>query len=293
VSQQYSAGHGAHHDLATMGALDGARMTAGARTLVPVLLYHSVSDLPAAGQEAFTVTPRRFADHVAAIVDSGRVALTVSELAAAIRGERDLPERAVAVTFDDGFDDTPAATELLRANGLVGTVYVTAGRVGRSDGMSAAALDELRASGAEIGAHTVSHPYLDELARSAAAREIAESKSQLEQHLGSPVRTFAYPHGAYDGGVRFAVVAAGFTSGAAVKNALSHSADDPFAIARWTVMGETSTDTVCETLAGRGLPVAWRNERLRTRVFREYRRIRRRTRALRGSASIGGDRHAA
>ena len=59
---------------------------------IPVLLYHSVADAPAPGQPLFTVRPSTFAEHVAAIVDSGRIALTITELAKALRGER--PPRA-------------------------------------------------------------------------------------------------------------------------------------------------------------------------------------------------------
>ena len=91
---------------------------------IPVLLYHSVADTPAVGQEAFTVTPKRFAEHVAAIADAGLTALTVSDLAAAMRGERELPPRSVAVTFDDAFEDTQAAVERLRDAGIPSTVYV-------------------------------------------------------------------------------------------------------------------------------------------------------------------------
>ena len=246
---------------------------------IPVLLYHSVADAPAPYQPLFTVRPSTFAEHVAAIVESGRVALTITELAKALRGERTLPSRVIAVTFDDGFDDTPAAVELLRANGIASTVYVTSGRLKPGAGMSADALRAVVAAGAEIGAHTVSHPALDEIPLSQAAKEIGDSKRELEDRLGAEVPSFAYPHGSHDRHVRAAVIDAGFTSAVAVKNALSHPADDPFAIARWTVMRESTPDQVAATLAGRGLPLSWRGERLRTRAYREYRRMMRRVRA--------------
>ncbi|MDQ6605453.1 MAG: hypothetical protein M3Z06_02770, partial [Actinomycetota bacterium] len=81
---------------------------------------------------------------------------------------------------------------------------------------------------------------------------------------------------AYSRVVRTAVGAAGYRSAAAVKNALSHPADDPLAIARVTIMRDTSTDAVAELLAGRGAPLAWRRERYRTQAFRTARRLRRR-----------------
>src|SRR5579862_9742762 len=215
-----------------------SRQAARAETAIPVLVYHSISEVPAAGQEAFTVRPARFAEHVAAIADSGRVPLTITGLGMALRGERALPAKAVAITFDDGFDDTLAAVEMLAAANVASTVFVTTDRIGRVDGVAPSVIEGLIALDAEIGAHTVSHPYLDELGPGQARTEIAGSKRVLEDRFQHPVASFAYPHGAYDRGVRQAVVDAGFSVAAAVKNALSHPADDPFAIARWTVMGD-------------------------------------------------------
>jgi peptidoglycan/xylan/chitin deacetylase (PgdA/CDA1 family) len=250
----------------------------GAAVVVPVLLYHSVSDVPAAGQEGFTVTGAQFDEHVAALVASGRTALTISQFAAVLRGERALPDRAVAVTFDDGFTDTLGAVERLRSAGISSTVYVTSSRVEREDGIAIVDLRAIAAGGGEIGAHSVSHPYLDVVADDAAVNEIVESKRSLEDRLGIDVATFAYPHGAHTQRVRAAVVDAGYSSAAAVKNALSHSHDDPFAIARVTITATTPMHTLLAVLEGHGKPVAWPGERYRTRAFREVRRLRHRAR---------------
>ncbi len=244
--------------------------------VVPVFLYHSVSDIPAAGQERFTVTPAQFDEHVAAIAASGRLALTISDFARALR-ERRVPANAVAVTFDDGFHDTLAAVRALRAKGITSTVFVTSDRLEGAQGPSTAAAREIAASGAEVGAHSVTHPHLDELPLARAVHEIEESKRSLEQRLELAIDTFAYPYGAHDPRVRQAVIDAGFSSAAAVKNALSHDHDDPFAIARLTITADTPVSTLLAALEGRGAPIAWAGERYRTRAFRQYRRLRHRT----------------
>jgi len=46
-----------------------------------------------------------------------------------------------------------------------------------------------------VGAHTVTHPVLSSLPPDAAAHEIRQSKQDLEQLLGQPVTSFAYPYG--------------------------------------------------------------------------------------------------
>ncbi|HZC13618.1 MAG TPA: polysaccharide deacetylase family protein, partial [Thermoleophilaceae bacterium] len=101
------------------------------------------------------------------------------------------------------------------------------------------------------------------------------SKLRLETLTQIEIRSFAYPHGAYDERARQAVIDAGFRSAAAVKNALSHSADDVFAIARWTVTAGTPASRIAQVLEGVGVPIAWAGERFRTRAYRFARRHRR------------------
>jgi len=57
------------------------------------------------------------------------------------------------------------------------------------------ALRVLAVHGVGVGAHTVTHPILARLAPVEAQREIAESKSELEALLDSPISLFAYPNG--------------------------------------------------------------------------------------------------
>ncbi|HEX4187712.1 MAG TPA: polysaccharide deacetylase family protein [Solirubrobacteraceae bacterium] len=261
-------------------------MTPAAPTAIPILLYHSVAEQDDSGYSAFTVTPAAFGEHIRAIEDSGRVAMTVSELAEALRGARALPARPVLVTFDDGHAEIPVAVELLLGRGLGASVFVTAGAIESPGMVTRHDLVELSALGrrVEIGAHSVTHRRLDELSKQAAEAEISVSKRAVENVVLTPVRSFAYPHGAYDRRVRSCVVNAGFTAAAAVKNALSHSLDDPYALARVTIGARTSARDLECLLAGEGAPRAWAGERARTRAYRGVRRLRRRLmRPLAGS----------
>jgi peptidoglycan/xylan/chitin deacetylase (PgdA/CDA1 family) len=61
--------------------------------------------------------------------------------------------------------------------------------------LSPAELVELHESGFTIGAHTLSHPFLDELSKDEAAHEVSESIRLLSECLGTPVRFFAFPRG--------------------------------------------------------------------------------------------------
>jgi peptidoglycan/xylan/chitin deacetylase (PgdA/CDA1 family) len=244
--------------------------------IIPVLLYHSVADRSAPHDRRWTVSSSRFAAHADVVRASGLVPLQISELGAILRRERPLPERAVGLTFDDGFADTYDAVEALLDRGLASTVFVTAGEIGLPDRMSAGTLAELaKVPSVELGAHACRHRPLDELDPQSVDSEVRDSRAWLEDLTQVSVTSFSYPHGMYDREVRDAVISAGYRSAAAVKNAVSHLDDDPFAIARWTVTSGTSTSRIAEVLEGQKVPRAWPRERIRTRVFRSARRQRR------------------
>jgi peptidoglycan/xylan/chitin deacetylase (PgdA/CDA1 family) len=61
--------------------------------------------------------------------------------------------------------------------------------------MSSAQVRALRRGGMQVGAHTVNHPILRDLAPATASDEIRSSKSALEALLDEPVSLFAYPNG--------------------------------------------------------------------------------------------------
>lgn len=103
----------------------------------------------------------------------------------------------------------------------------------------------LRNAGMQMGAHTVSHPILEQTTDQQAVWEIAGSKAALESRLAEPVSLFAYPNGKPDvdysarhvGMVRDAgfVAAVSTARGAAGPNA------DPFQLPRFTPWEQSRT----------------------------------------------------
>lgn len=56
----------------------------------------------------------------------------------------------------------------------------------------------MAAEGVAFGAHTERHPILTRVPLERARREVAGSRSRLEDELGVPVAAFAYPNGGRD-----------------------------------------------------------------------------------------------
>jgi peptidoglycan/xylan/chitin deacetylase (PgdA/CDA1 family) len=169
-----------------------------------MLTYHAVEDGPA----PLCIAPARFRSQLDELADLGAATLTVSQVVAALR-DGTLPDRAVAITFDDGCASAVrAAVPDLVERGMTATFFCVAGHLGgwndwstqpigvpRLELASAAELGETARLGFEIGAHGMEHAPLGEAGASVARRELHDAKSLLEAAVDKTVCSVAYPYG--------------------------------------------------------------------------------------------------
>ena len=264
------------------------------RSAVPILMYHEVAG-PADTASRLAVPPDAFAEQLSHLQAEQFTVITMSTLAVAMTGDYPLPARPVVLTFDDGFADFhEVAVPLLREHGFTATVFVTTGWI-QDAGPSGRArpgrmltwqqLLEAAAAGMEIGAHSHTHPQLDQLPGGQLARELADSKSALEDRLGAPVPGFAYPFGYSSARVRHAVLAAGYGYACVVGNAMaSTEPEDLFAVPRLTIRRSTRLSTFGQIIHGRQVPMIFARDRALTRGWAMVRR----SRAVFGGASRAG-----
>jgi peptidoglycan/xylan/chitin deacetylase (PgdA/CDA1 family) len=93
-------------------------------------------------------------------------------------------------------------------------------------------LKYLAANGVEIGAHTVTHPFLTELDHEAAWREISQCKHELEQQVGVEIRAFSYPNSRHNAEIREMVRQAGYAFAFGGSAALNARPVDRYNLAR-------------------------------------------------------------
>lgn len=253
-------------------------------TPAPILMYHSVDTACAPAYRRWTVTPKTFTAQMDLLRARGCSPLTISDLVQQMRAGTPLAPGTIAITFDDGLADFYRhALPILEERGFASTLYVTTGHVGGTASwlhalgegdramMSWDELATLGDRGVECGAHTHTHPQLDLLPIDRARAEIETSKSLLEDRLGLPVSSFAYPHGYSTPAVRRIVDAAGFTSACRVAHALSATSETPLGLSRIIVTEETSIEQLGQYLDGHDLEVApaqWRPRMLAWRAYR-------------------------
>ncbi len=172
-----------------------------------VLMYHSIDD----SGSPISIAPDVFRRHVEWLASGAVRVLPLHDLL----GESNVPgdEDAVALTFDDGFENfAEQAMPLLHANDLPATMFVVSGHVGgdnRWGGVSRPGipvlplmgwdtLASLPAHGITLGAHTRTHPHLSRLSRDAQQVEIEGSQLDLLTTTGQRATDFAYPFGDFD-----------------------------------------------------------------------------------------------
>jgi len=147
----------------------------------------------------------------------GYEAVSLRDLVAWHEGSAVLPQRAVVITFDDGFADfAEHAAPILLAREWTATVFLPTGRLGGKedwDGadvqarplMTWAQVEDLAARGIDFGAHSVSHTDLTKLGSEDLAWEIRQSSKDIESHLGRAPFAFAPPYGYFSPAVRMQI----------------------------------------------------------------------------------------
>ena len=218
---------------------------------IPVLLYHAFGDADEDGR--YVVAPRAFARQMRALSLLGWRVVPYDELARALRDGRLPPPRTAVLTIDDGYaDNAEIAAPILERRACGATVYLVSGRLGGVNDwtdepslggrrlLDAKQLPPLAAAGFAFGAHTVTHASLPDLDDRRVVEEVRSSRQQLEQALGEPVLTFAYPYGRLDDRAVAAARDAGFLSACTTEPRLARLDDDPFRVPRIEIKREDS-----------------------------------------------------
>jgi peptidoglycan/xylan/chitin deacetylase (PgdA/CDA1 family) len=168
-----------------------------------VLCYHGVGALPANGDpHGLFVSQDLFVNHLDVIQHQGYKLLTVGDLSRLLRSGSN-GAHSGSITFDDALVRTAReGVPILLERGIPSSMFVTTGLMGRPhpdlDGemvMNAEEVVELAAAGVEIGAHSVDHTWLNRLEYDDVLDQLCRSKAVLEDLLGKPVTSMAYPYG--------------------------------------------------------------------------------------------------
>jgi peptidoglycan/xylan/chitin deacetylase (PgdA/CDA1 family) len=222
---------------------DGAAPGTAAATAAPVVAATPKIKKPVVDQTAQTIifcyhllvdkvrypgteiTPAAFEAQMKELKDKGITVISMQDLLAWKRGEKNIPPRCAVITFDDGYKSQyEVAWPILKKYGYPFTMFiytegVRGGSLGGGGAITWEQLADMRDNGVDIEAHSATHQDLREghtitLASPGGKKtrtkltgpqyeewmqnEVVGSKKLLEQRLGIKVNCFAVPFGNYN-----------------------------------------------------------------------------------------------
>jgi peptidoglycan/xylan/chitin deacetylase (PgdA/CDA1 family) len=222
------------------------------RLRIPILMYHSVSEISQTGVHPYFATetcPGVFEAQMKFLHDSGYCPISIADVVALLSSGEPDGKKYVAITFDDGYRDFYThAFPILNNYGLNATVYLPTAYISRKarafngkDCLTWTDVRELHKAGIAFGSHSVTHPTLRFLPDRDLEREIRKSKDTIETELGTPVNSFAYPYafpeqdGEFAHRLRDLLKAAGYQNGVSTVIGSVQSLEERFFLKRLPV----------------------------------------------------------
>ena len=168
-----------------------------------ILQYHHVSNKTPA---VTSVTPDTFKRHLDYLADHDFNVMPLAEVVAALDTRKPLPEKTVAITFDDAYLNIYTnAFPMLKEKGWPFTLFVATEPVDRNFNrfLSWEQINDMARYGATIANHTVSHDHsVERLPGETEQQWIERFKSDLEateqrikDKTGQSVKLFAWTYG--------------------------------------------------------------------------------------------------
>jgi peptidoglycan/xylan/chitin deacetylase (PgdA/CDA1 family) len=218
-----------------LGAVISPSLT-GRAYVVPILMYHSVNP-GAARENRLVVSPETFERQMRFLKNKRYNVVTLEDLSGLIRAKKNIPHKTIVITLDDGYKDNYTyAFPMLKKYALRATLFIIVNEVGRPQGdrLDWDELKKMQDSGlVTIGSHAVGPDPLTKIKSEEALRQqIFDAKKILEEKLGRPVNTFAYPEGRFNAHIRQLVIDAGYRVAVATGPGRDYPNNDTYALKR-------------------------------------------------------------
>lgn len=207
---------------------------------VMVLNYHKVVD----EHMSLSVPLADFEQHMKWLQEYGYTSITPEDLYEFIVNGRELPEKPVLITFDDGYKDNYTnAYPIMKKYGFKGTIFVVTGFLGVYDNyLTWEQAKELTDNGFSIESHTHNHKSMTEASDDDISRELAKSRDTIKEKLGVEADFIAYPTGTYNLHIAELVKEAGYKGAFTIKYDNASRDSNVYAIERVPIFHTENTN---------------------------------------------------
>ncbi|MFC1613183.1 polysaccharide deacetylase family protein [Patescibacteria group bacterium] len=173
-----------------------------------ILMYHSIGY----NKEFCTVTPEKFKQQMEFLKEKKFNVIKLVELAEQLKNGT-LKPKTIIITLDDGYEDNYLnAYPILKEFNFPVTIFVPSALIGTTVKskkgecfkiLNFNAMREMEESGlVEIGSHSHNHIKLSQLSDKELNKQFRDSKNILQEGIGKPVTSIAYPFGSFNDSVK-------------------------------------------------------------------------------------------
>lgn len=198
-----------------------------------ILLYHHVAtDTP----PSTSISPADFTAHLQYLKDNGFNVIALDRMIDSLKSGQALPNKAVAITFDDGYSSIYSeAFPLLQSFDYPFTLFLSTEPINNNQAnyMSWDQVREMSDAGTLIGNHLIDHPYM--LQRSpeedeqqwmqGLRRQLLQAEETIAAETGQSHRFLAYPYGEFDPAIKNLLAEEGFVGLAQNSGAIGPESD--------------------------------------------------------------------
>ena len=205
---------------------------------VSVLCYHAVDD---SGWQ-LAVTKGQFEKHLVALRRYGYKIVPLADIVAYTKGELELPQRSVAITFDDGYQSVyENAFPIMKKLEIPFTVFTmgdfsasTEARGSDLSGLSVEQMAQMKEETKDLfteGYHGAKHKLASQMKREELEDELKNSKG---------LKYFAYPGGHHTPEAATALSILGYEAAFTISPGLVKGEMDPFYLPRTVIQAKDS-----------------------------------------------------
>ena len=205
---------------------------------VPVLNYHQVNDKY---HSALTLDVAEFTKQMEYLHKEGYHKISLDDLYAYITEGKELPEKPIVITFDDGYiDNYEDVLPILQSYNMQATIFMISDAINTDRFVSANQLQVMNAHGFTVESHTNHHRMLTFVDPSTWVDEIKGGKDTLEGFMGKPIKYLAYPGGFNNAEIQRITSESGFKMAFTVTPGTVKPSDNLYALPRLAIFqGDT------------------------------------------------------
>lgn len=197
---------------------------------IAVLYYHSVRQTE---DNELIISPDKLKEQLQFLKDQGYVSLTLAEAKEYILNNKQIPEKSILITFDDGYmDNYSNAFPILKELNMKATIFCIGSHLDGSYYLSEDAIKELVDYGIDIQGHTVNHDKLSNLTYEDQLKTLKNSKEYLEKITHKEVFAVAYPFGQFNDDTLKAAKESGYSLGFVTDTGMAMNSDNPLKLKR-------------------------------------------------------------